>query len=289
MSKRLFFSLIIVGTLLSGLFPRTASAAIKDSDFDGLSDIAEQTAYMTNPSVADTDRDGIFDGVEVLAQTNPLDSASSRLVDLAMPDPNILSKPIEFNRYFGPASGIFAFLTLTLVVCFDLLMGFRFMARLFLPETIDDTHRFLSVAAVLAVVMHAASLLSSDFFSASFTDAVASFFLEHGYQFALGLDFGKVAGLGIIASYFVLLLVFTSALYSKMSPPLWRIAAAVSFVVYLLIGDGIFPGSDSGERWVRTLYVASIVSVSILMLLRIVFRKIVSEIKAAERGEETSS
>ena len=44
----------------------------KDSDYDGLTNLAEITTYLTAPSQPDTDNDGLNDGWEVLYGMNPL-------------------------------------------------------------------------------------------------------------------------------------------------------------------------------------------------------------------------
>lgn len=47
-----------------------------DSDADSLSDVAEVNDTKTNPNIPDTDQDGVSDGKEVFAGTNPLDRNS---------------------------------------------------------------------------------------------------------------------------------------------------------------------------------------------------------------------
>lgn len=44
---------------------------VKDTDSDGLSDLDEQVTYRTSMYIADTDSDGIVDGVEVQQGTDP--------------------------------------------------------------------------------------------------------------------------------------------------------------------------------------------------------------------------
>jgi hypothetical protein len=57
---------------------------VGDTDVDGLTDQEETLRYKTNPNKADTDGDGIFDGVEVANGTdplNPLDPNKPTIVD----------------------------------------------------------------------------------------------------------------------------------------------------------------------------------------------------------------
>lgn len=273
MNKKNFLFVMMVIVFASSLFSERAFSAVKDSDFDGLSDVAEQTVYRTDPLVADTDGDGISDGGEVLALTNPLDSGDSSLVTLAEPDPGILGSPVKMSWYLGRASGILAFILLTLVSCFGLLMSTRVMTKLFLPATIYETHRFLSFASVLAVIVHATSFFFDDFFHLSFVEAVVPFLLQREYQSALGFDIGKGVGLGIIGLYFMILLILTSEFRAKMSLRLWRATHYTSFIAYLLfIGHGFTSGTDSREWWMQAIYIVSAVSVFILILFRIFSR-----------------
>lgn len=272
--KTIFLVLFFMMTVLaSGYFVRPVFATVKDSDIDGLSDEAEQTVYMTNPSVADTDGDGLSDGSEILAGTNPLDSMSSQLSELTLPDPGILGSPVKFSWYLGRSSGILAFILLSLVTCFGLLMSSRMMTKYLLPATIYETHRFLSFASLLAVFVHATSFFLDDFFHLSFVEATIPFFLRREYQSALGFDIGMTVGLGIIAVYLMLLLILTSEFRSKMPLRLWRATHYTSFIAYFLfIVHGFTSGTDSREWWMQAIYSISAVSVGILILFRIFSR-----------------
>ena len=52
---------------------RTASSSLIDMDIDGVSDYDETSLYGTDPKKTDTDSDGINDGDEITAGTNPLE------------------------------------------------------------------------------------------------------------------------------------------------------------------------------------------------------------------------
>ncbi|MEK9174034.1 MAG: hypothetical protein AAB845_02090, partial [Patescibacteria group bacterium] len=111
--KKIFFTLLLV--LIGCMTFSPLRATVKDSDTDGLTDQAEIEVYFTNPTNADTDNDGIDDGVEILNTTNPLlkNSPSDE------PDTSKLA------WYIGRASGILAFILLTIVVVNGLLMSTR--------------------------------------------------------------------------------------------------------------------------------------------------------------------
>ncbi len=70
--------------IIAGTLPNVA-----DTDADGLNDGLEIRTWNTNPIVADTDSDGLNDGVEVERGTNPLlrDTDGDGLEDSIDPDP----------------------------------------------------------------------------------------------------------------------------------------------------------------------------------------------------------
>lgn len=51
---------------------RVGVRVFMDSDMDGVNDYDEVNIYRTDPGVADSDKDGVPDGVELLARTNPI-------------------------------------------------------------------------------------------------------------------------------------------------------------------------------------------------------------------------
>ena len=64
---------------------RAGADVFKDSDKDGISDFDEVTIYHTDPFSADTDGDGIIDGVEIMDGYDPLNSKRQAPVTFASP------------------------------------------------------------------------------------------------------------------------------------------------------------------------------------------------------------
>ena len=59
----------------------TGDSALLDSDADGIPDVDETATYGTDPGNADSDFDGVADGAELAAGTNPLVADSGAAVD----------------------------------------------------------------------------------------------------------------------------------------------------------------------------------------------------------------
>lgn len=67
------------------ILDRVGEKISRDSDRDGVTDYDEQAIYMTDPLIADTDKDGFTDGAEILSGFNPVDE--EREVTMAFEDP----------------------------------------------------------------------------------------------------------------------------------------------------------------------------------------------------------
>lgn len=271
-----------VALFLFGIFvvASQASAAVKDSDVDGLSDEGETSMYLTDPSVYDTDGDGVGDGEEVMAETDPLDAKSSMF---AVPEPSfgIFGDPAKFAWYFARATGVLSFILLTIVVIHGLIISSRAFIRVYPAAIALETHRFLSWAAFGTVVLHFGSFLFDDFMRMSVAEIFIPFLLQRDFKTALGYDIGQMTALGIIAFYLIVILVLTSEFRSKMSAKLWRTIHYSSFVAYpLFLIHGILTGTDSREWWMQVMYILSGVSVFGLIVTRIIFRNILPKIRA---------
>ncbi len=251
---KLFVTLLFLGTV----FTLPASAAVKDSDADGLTDQAESEIYLTNPKEADTDIDGVDDGTEILNETNPLKA-------------EISTDNSKLAWQIGRASGILAFILLTIVVVNGLLMTTRMLFRIVPPAFNYETHRFLSWMSVLAVVGHFASFTLDEFLKLTLGESLIPFFLVRDFPSRLGFSLTWTVGIGVIAFYGILALVITSELRRFGFPvKKWRALHYTSFLAYILfLVHGITAGTDSREWWMIWMYSLSGVLVIGLTGLRI--------------------
>jgi len=63
----------------------TEGSTSVDNDGDGISDFDEKNLYNTDPDQADSDNDGVIDGVEVMRGFDPLDSAAEAVIEYELP------------------------------------------------------------------------------------------------------------------------------------------------------------------------------------------------------------
>lgn len=286
-SKKMIFAVLTLGIFL---IPVSASAVVKDSDADGLSDDGETSIYLTDPSAYDTDGDRVGDGEEVLDGTNPLDPESSRLASLSGESFGIFGDPEKSAWYVARATGILSFVLLTIVVVHGLIISSRAFIRRYPPAIALETHRFLSWAALATVILHFSSFFFDNFLRMSVPEVFIPFLLERDFRTALGFDIGKTTGVGIIAFYLIVILIFTSEFRSKMSAKLWRRIHYSSFIAYpLFLLHGILSGTDTREWWMQAIYIVSGAVVSTLILIRIMFRNILPKIRAWKASREPAA
>src|SRR6185436_15952619 len=72
----IFVALLALGATQSEWWKTKLAVAVADTDHDGLSDSDETAIYGTNPNKFDSDGDGMGDGAEILAGTDPLNPLS---------------------------------------------------------------------------------------------------------------------------------------------------------------------------------------------------------------------
>lgn len=252
----------------------TASASVQDTDFDGLTDDGDVSTYHTDPDRSDTDQDGLSDGREVLDGTDPKDADDGVPQSVNRMDSGFFSDSEKFPWYVARAAGILAFVLLTLTSAYGLVISSRAFISRILGADAYELHRSLSFASLFAIVAHVVAFLFDGFIRMTWVEAIVPYrFVRDGLVSVSGFDTRLPVAFGVVAAYLVVVLILTAEFRAKMPPKLWRIVHYASFAAYpLFVAHGFMSGTDSGELWMRVLYVSSVAFIGTLILVRIVHR-----------------
>jgi len=230
----------------------SSNTPILDRDLDGLTDDGEIQLYLTDPNNPDTDGDGIYDGVEVLQETNPLDHLSP--VETA----GVVEKPYAW--FVTRSSAILAYLSLFVMVTFGLLMSTR-LNLLMHPFIRAKLHCWLSWITLMFVGIHMTALL----FDKYLTFSIYELLIPFGSRYA-----PLYVGLGVITMYLLLMIVITTRYLKKLPKKVWRLLHQSAFLAFTLVTiHGFFAGTDSGFWLLQVMYFTCGLTVGCLFLWRI--------------------
>lgn len=159
------------------------------------------------------------------------------------------------------ASGLLAYLALTLTVIAGLTLRTRLLGRAVSPAVVTAVHRSLSLVGIGALVLHA-GLIALD----SAVDVPLVSLVVPGLA-----GYRPIAtGLGVAAAELWLLIHLSFRLRRRIGVARWRMLHMATFPLWGIAAlHGIFAGSDSGQPWVQQLYVWSIASVVFLVAIRV--------------------
>jgi len=245
--------ILFIGTFLlfCGL---QVQAAIKDADFDGLSDEGEITIYNTDPQQFDTDGDGLSDGVEVLNETDPL-AYTEKSSDATYDEINVreaLAEESPWAWYFGRASGFIAFILLWLSIFFGLSIRNPWLRKIIKPLVRLDIHIFFSIFAFLWVIAHSMVFMFDHFLHFSFWDTYIPFVSDSPYVYTNDL------ALGIFGLYAMIIITISALLRRYIPYKIFRSVHFLNVLVYILaFFHAVAIGSDMTPAVVTLFYVFS--------------------------------
>ena len=163
------------------------------------------------------------------------------------------------------ASGLLAYLVLTLTVVAGLTLRGRLLGRTVSPAVVTAVHRTLSFVGIGAVALHGLLLAIDTSVDVPLVSLVVPGLA--GYR-------PVATGIGVMAAELWLLVHLSFRMRRHIGVKRWRALHMLSFPTWLLAaGHGIFAGSDSGLAWVQTMYAGSIAVVVGLLAIRMASRR----------------
>lgn len=235
----------------------------QDSDYDGLTDQAENNVYHTDPFKADTDGDGYLDSAEVLAGNNPLNSRdpADSLIIPGTPTPPVVTKTISsLPWYVARAAGTVSYVLMFLVVIIGTGLTTSYTYKLTNPTKAWIIHKYLSLALGITLIVHIASLLFDKFINLRIAEVLIPFYSIYNTTFL---------SLGIFAFYLLVIIIFSSLFFRLKSPRIWRL---IHYSVYLLFIlsflHGVLMGTDTKTLVMKLTYWITGISFLLLLIYR---------------------
>jgi hypothetical protein len=276
MKKTLFIIAIIIfgshfGVAIAAEAPKVdyKNSPILDNDLDGLTDEGEKQIYKTDSNNPDTDGDGILDGAEVLNGTNPLDSTSPSAVQNITVREYSEGSPEKWSWYLTRAGGLISFLLLYLAIFFGIAIRFPGLKKIFQPVDSYDFHAWISVQALIFVIIHGLVLLTDEYLNFSLKDLFIP--LSSTYQ-------PELVTLGVLGMYAMVAVILTSYFRKYISQRIWRVTHFLNIVLYgLAFFHAYYLGTDLKVGIAREIFLGmnilllGLMLVSLILKLRSVF------------------
>jgi sulfoxide reductase heme-binding subunit YedZ len=162
--------------------------------------------------------------------------------------------------YAARASGVAAYVVLSLVVSLGLTLGGKAQSRRWPRFSVEGIHRFGGLLVGSLIGIHVLTIAADSFVPFSLTQLLVPFASAYRPLWT---------GLGIAAAELLLALAITNHYRSRLPYGFWRKAHYVNFAVWTLASvHGLFAGTDRGATWLAILYGISVASVVTLLVWR---------------------
>jgi sulfoxide reductase heme-binding subunit YedZ len=162
--------------------------------------------------------------------------------------------------YAARASGVAAYVVLSLVVCVGLTLGGKAQSRRWPRFSVEDVHRFGGLLVGSLIGVHVLAIAADSFLPFSLTQLIVPFTSTYRPLWT---------GLGIAAAELLLALAITNHYRKRMPYRFWRKAHYLNFAVWAFASlHGLMTGTDRGAAWLAILYAVSVASVLMLLVWR---------------------
>jgi sulfoxide reductase heme-binding subunit YedZ len=162
--------------------------------------------------------------------------------------------------YAARASGVAAYVVLSLVVCLGLTLGGKAQSRRWPRFSVEDIHRFGGLLVGSLIGIHVLTIAADSFLPFSLTQLLVPFTSTYRPLWT---------GLGIAAAEILVALAITNHYRKRLPYSFWRKAHYLNFAVWGLASvHGLMSGTDRGAVWLAILYGVSVATVLMLLLWR---------------------
>jgi sulfoxide reductase heme-binding subunit YedZ len=162
--------------------------------------------------------------------------------------------------YAARASGVAAYVVLSIVVSLGLTLGGKAQTRHWPRFSVEDIHRFGGLLVGSLIGVHVLAIAADSFLPFSLTQLLVPFTARYRPLWT---------GLGIAAAEILVALAITNHYRRRLPYGFWRKAHYLNFAVWGLASlHGLMAGTDRGAAWLAVLYGIAVAGVVMLLLWR---------------------
>jgi sulfoxide reductase heme-binding subunit YedZ len=162
--------------------------------------------------------------------------------------------------YAARASGVAAYVVLSIVVCLGLTLGGKAQNIRWPRFSVEEIHRFGGLLVGSLIGVHILAIAADSFMPFSLTQLLVPFTSSYRPLWT---------GLGIAAAEILVALAITNRYRKRLPYSFWRKAHYLNFAVWGLASvHGLMSGTDRGTAWLAILYGLSVGSVVTLLVWR---------------------
>src|SRR5438128_12003418 len=155
--------------------------------------------------------------------------------------------------YAARASGVAAYIVLSVVVCLGLTLGGKAQSRRWPRFSLEDVHRFGGLLVGSLIGVHVLAIAADSFLPFSLTQLLVPFTSTYRPLWT---------GLGIAAAELLVALAITNHYRKRLPYSFWRKAHYLNFAVWTLASvHGLIAGTDRGAVWLAIPYGGSVATV----------------------------
>ncbi len=174
--------------------------------------------------------------------------------------------------YMARSAGIVAYLLLWGSVAAGIMVGNKLLNGLVKPAAVFETHKTLSILALVVGMFHGFILLGDSYMNFSVLDLLIPF--HSPYQ-------PFWVGLGVLSLYLTAILVVSFYIKKRIGQRAWRLLHYTSFGLWIMTSlHGIAAGTDTQSVLMKMLYAVAVVSIGYLLTYRIFVEKEAAKVRA---------